>query len=83
MNRYMRDVKVTYLTPDKRDPEFVFYDVTRAVVNVYSVKPAVFDLFLTFAIAIYLGLVYLIIQNFLILYITVSKIVSSKQVRSQ
>jgi len=28
----------------------------------FSVKPAVFDLFLTFAIAIYLGLVYLIIQ---------------------
>jgi hypothetical protein len=83
MNRYMRDVKVTYLTPDKRDPEFVFYDVTRAVVNVYSVKPAIFDLFLTFAITIYLGLVYLIIQNFPIMYITVSKIVSSKQARSQ
>jgi len=28
----------------------------------FSVKPAIFDLFLTFAITIYLGLVYLIIQ---------------------
>ena len=33
--RYLKEVKVTYQTPDKRDPEFVFYDVTRAVVNVY------------------------------------------------
>lgn len=83
MNRYLKDVKVTYLTPDKRDPEFVFYDVTRAVVNVYSVKPAIFDLFLTFVIAVYLGLIYVIIQNFPIVYIKVCKIVSSKAVRSQ
>ncbi|KAJ4437025.1 hypothetical protein ANN_17158, partial [Periplaneta americana] len=75
MSRYLKEVKVTYHIPDKRDPEFVFYDVTRAIVNVYRrlysqnsnlntvhVKPAVFDLFLTIAIAIYLGLIYFVIQ---------------------
>ncbi|KAG7197566.1 hypothetical protein KM043_001322 [Ampulex compressa] len=56
MGRYLGDVKVTLHTPDKRDPEFVFYDVTKATLNVYSVKPAVFDLFLTIAIIVYLGL---------------------------
>nr|CAD7196312.1 unnamed protein product [Timema douglasi] len=35
MNRYLKEVKASYLTPDKRDPEFVFYDVTKALVNVY------------------------------------------------
>ncbi|XP_039278085.1 nicalin [Nilaparvata lugens] len=46
MSRYLKDVKVTYQVADKRDPEFVFYDVSKSTVNVYSVKPAVFDLFL-------------------------------------
>lgn len=64
MTRYLGDVKVTLLTPDKRDPEFVFYDVTKATLNVYSVKPAVFDLFLTIAIVIYLGVLYVVIHNF-------------------
>ncbi|RZF48602.1 hypothetical protein LSTR_LSTR009311 [Laodelphax striatellus] len=70
MSRYLKDVKVTYQVADKRDPEFVFYDVTKSIVNVYSVKPAVFDLFLTFAIALYLGVVYLFVQNFPTLYST-------------
>ncbi|XP_039276240.1 nicalin-like [Nilaparvata lugens] len=70
MSRYLKDVKVTYQVADKRDPEFVFYDVSKSTVNVYSVKPAVFDLFLTFAIAIYLGVVYLFVQNFPTLYST-------------
>ncbi|XP_078036761.1 BOS complex subunit NCLN [Augochlora pura] len=64
MARYLGDVKVTLHTPDKQDPEFVFYDVTKATLNVYSVKPAVFDLFLTIAIIIYLGMVYVIVHNF-------------------
>ena len=33
--KYLRDVKVTYNTPDKRDPDFLFYDVTSSVMNVY------------------------------------------------
>ncbi|XP_015600107.2 meckelin [Cephus cinctus] len=64
MSRYLGDVKVTLHSPDKRDPEFVFYDVTKATLNVYSVKPAVFDLFLTIAIVLYLGIVYLAVHNF-------------------
>ncbi|EZA59423.1 hypothetical protein DMN91_002009 [Ooceraea biroi] len=64
MGRYLGDVKVTFHTPDKRDPEFVFYDVARATLNVYSVKPAVFDLFLTIGIILYLGVLYMIVHNF-------------------
>ncbi|XP_011064630.1 PREDICTED: nicalin [Acromyrmex echinatior] len=64
MARYLGDVKVTFHTPDKQDPEFVFYDVTKATLNVYSVKPAVFDLFLTIGISLYLGILYMIVHNF-------------------
>ncbi|XP_020288705.1 nicalin-1 [Pseudomyrmex gracilis] len=64
MARYLGDVKVTLHVPDKRDPEFVFYDVAKANLNVYSVKPAVFDLILTFGITLYLGVLYLIVHNF-------------------
>lgn len=35
MARYIGDVKVTLHSPDKQDPEFVFYDVTKATLNVY------------------------------------------------
>ena len=35
MQKYLGDVKTTLHTPDKRDPEFVFYDVTKATLNVY------------------------------------------------
>ncbi|PSN47382.1 Nicalin [Blattella germanica] len=49
----------------------------------FIVKPAIFDLFLTIAIATYLGLIYLIIQNFPALYVTVSKVVSLKSMKSQ
>lgn len=79
LSRYLKDVKTFYQSPDKRDPEFVFYDVTKATVNVYSVKPAVFDLFLTFAIAIYLGVVYLFVQNFPVIYTAMPFFVSSKK----
>ncbi|XP_025156888.1 nicalin-1 isoform X1 [Harpegnathos saltator] len=64
MARYLGDVKITLHTPDKRDPEFVFYDVAKATLNVYSVKPAVFDLFLTIGIILYLGILYIIVHNF-------------------
>ncbi|CAB3383423.1 Hypothetical predicted protein [Cloeon dipterum] len=74
LSRYLKDVKVSHLVPDKRDPDFSFYDVTKATVNVYSVKPAVFDLFLTFAIVAYLGLSYLCIQNFSLFYGLVARV---------
>lgn len=35
MMRYLGDVKVTLHSPEKRDPEFVLYDVTKATLNVY------------------------------------------------
>uniref|UniRef100_A0A671SIK3 BOS complex subunit NCLN n=1 Tax=Sinocyclocheilus anshuiensis TaxID=1608454 RepID=A0A671SIK3_9TELE len=53
---------------DKRDPEFVFYDQLKQTMNAYRVKPAIFDLLLAFCIASYLGVLYLAIQNFGLLY---------------
>ncbi|GLH07945.1 Nicalin [Gryllus bimaculatus] len=35
MARYLKEVKISYQSPDKRDPEFIFYDITKAPVNVY------------------------------------------------
>lgn len=34
-SRYLRDVKITYAVPDKRDPDFQFYEVTKGTMNVY------------------------------------------------
>lgn len=41
--RYLKEVKVTFLIPDKREPEFTFYDVTKAVVNVYRLVDFVIE----------------------------------------
>ncbi|KAL0278855.1 UNVERIFIED_CONTAM: hypothetical protein PYX00_000546 [Menopon gallinae] len=79
LGKYCRDVKMSTLVSDKRDPDFVFYDVTQSTVHIYSVKPAVFDLFLTAAIVVYLSLVYLLLNNFSYIYTNVTKIVSSKK----
>lgn len=68
MQRYLSEVKVTHLTVDKRDPEFGFYDQTKGIMTAYSVKPAVFDLFLTATIAAYLTAVYFGVQTFNWLY---------------
>ncbi|XP_015126473.1 nicalin [Diachasma alloeum] len=79
MSRYLIDVRTTFHTPDKRDPEFVFYDISKTNMNVYSVKPAIFDLFLTIAISLYLGMVYLIVHKFSHLYnLTVQMTVKNK-----
>ena len=50
-------------TPDRREPEYVLFDTPQAVMNVYRVKPAVFDLFLSAAIGCYLGILYLLLNN--------------------
>lgn len=34
-NKYLRDVRITHAVPDKRDPDFMFYDVTKGSMNVY------------------------------------------------
>jgi len=62
MSKYLKDVNVSHLTADKVDPQFSFYTITKANLQVYSVKPAVFDLILTLAIAVYLTVVYFFIQ---------------------
>jgi hypothetical protein len=56
------------MKPDKRDANLVFYDNTSGVIVAYDVKPAVFDLVLSLAIASYIGAIYLLIKNFAILY---------------
>ncbi|XP_044747308.1 nicalin [Coccinella septempunctata] len=67
-DQHLIDTKVYYASPDKRDPEFNFYDITKSIVNIYSVKPAVFDLFLTFVIALYLTVIYFLVQKFSLFY---------------
>ncbi|KAG8127002.1 hypothetical protein E2320_022289, partial [Naja naja] len=44
------------------DPEFVFYDQLKQVMNAYRVKPAIFDLLLALCIAAYLGVAYIAVQ---------------------
>ncbi|XP_078217605.1 BOS complex subunit NCLN isoform X2 [Callithrix jacchus] len=62
LSRYLKDVKQHHVKADKRDPEFVFYDQLKQVMNAYRVKPAVFDLLLAVGIAAYLGMAYAAVQ---------------------
>eukprot|EP00795_Rhopilema_esculentum_P005605 gene5605-10811_t len=64
LSRYVKEVKRMTARADKKDPEFTFYDNFEAKMSVYSVKPALFDLLLALFIAMYLGVVYLLIENF-------------------
>lgn len=64
LKTFTYDVKVTDHKRDKREPEFNFYDLHLTTMNVYKVKPAVFDLILSLGIAGYLFIVYgLIIKS--------------------
>ncbi|XP_029002145.1 BOS complex subunit ncln isoform X4 [Betta splendens] len=78
LSRYLKDVKRHYVKADKRDPEFVFYDQLKQTMNAYRVKPAFFDLLLAVCIAGYLGMMYLAIQNFGVLYSVVRRITQPK-----
>lgn len=78
LGRYLKDVKRHYVKADKRDPEFVFYDQLKQTMNAYRVKPAIFDLLLAVCIAAYLGMVYLVIQNFGVLYGVVRRLTQPK-----
>ncbi|KAL3288856.1 hypothetical protein HHI36_003303 [Cryptolaemus montrouzieri] len=80
-DKHLIDTKVFYASPDKRDPEFNFYDVTKSTVNIYSVKPAVFDLFLTLAIAVYITTIYFLIQKFPAFYNLACCLTSSAKMR--
>ena len=64
LKTFTYDVKVVDHKRDKREPEFNFYDLHQTTMNVYKVKPAVFDLILSLGIAGYLFVVYgLIIKS--------------------
>lgn len=81
-SRYLRDVKISYAVPDKRDPDFLFYDVTKGTMNIYNVKPAVFDLILTIAIVLYLGTIYFVIQKFPLLYSHACAVTANKNIKT-
>nr|XP_028569314.1 nicalin isoform X5 [Podarcis muralis] len=74
MSRYLKDVKQHHVKADKRDPEFVFYDQLKQVMNAYRVKPAIFDLLLALCIAAYLGVAYVAVQHFSLLYRLVQRL---------
>ncbi|CAG4986822.1 unnamed protein product [Colias eurytheme] len=78
LSRYMEVVSSSHAV-DKREPEFALYGPTKAVLYVYSVKPAVFDLILTLAIVAYLSLVYFAIQLFPRFYTEYAKIITGKE----
>ena len=42
--KYLKNVKIIYEKPDAREPDFMLYEGHEAKLNVYRVKPAVFDL---------------------------------------
>ncbi|XP_053694499.1 nicalin-1 [Sabethes cyaneus] len=76
--KYLKNVKVTFEKPDAREPDFMLYDDRDAVLNIYNVKPAVFDLFLTFMIVAYLAVIYLAIFHFPKLYTFVCRMTVTK-----
>ncbi|CAD6991351.1 nicalin isoform X2 [Ceratitis capitata] len=76
--KYLKNVKIMYDKPDTRDPDFMLYDGQEARLNVYHVKPAVFDLFLTIIICAYLASVYFFIQYFPAMYDTVCKLTKAQ-----
>uniref|UniRef100_A0A8C7CAG7 BOS complex subunit NCLN n=2 Tax=Oncorhynchus TaxID=8016 RepID=A0A8C7CAG7_ONCKI len=78
LGHYLKDVRRHYVKADKRDPEFVFYDQLKQTMNAYRVKPAIFDLLLAVCIAAYLGVIYLAIQHFGVLYSVVRRITAPK-----
>ncbi|XP_062815630.1 BOS complex subunit NCLN isoform X3 [Anolis carolinensis] len=80
LSRYLKDVKQHHVKADKRDPEFVFYDQLKQIMNAYRVKPAIFDLLLALCIAAYLGVAYVAVQHFGLLYKLVQRLsLKSKQ----
>ncbi|XP_023699519.2 BOS complex subunit ncln isoform X1 [Paramormyrops kingsleyae] len=78
LGRYLKDVKKHTVKADKRDPEFVFYDQLKQTMNAYKVKPAIFDLLLAFCIAAYLGMMYLAVQHFGVLYGVMRRVIQPK-----
>lgn len=71
--KLLKNVKITYDVSTERDPDFMFYDGEEAKLNIYNVKPAVFDLFLTSLIGCYLFAIYFIVLHFPKVYTVISK----------
>jgi len=72
--KYLKNVKVTHEKPDPREPDFMLYGGHDAKLNIYNVKPAIFDLFLTTVIAGYLFAIYFGILYFPNIYTVVCKL---------
>jgi len=72
LSRYTKDVVKVVGTPDRREPEYVLYDTPSSVLNVYTVKPAIFDLVLSIVIGCYLAGCYLVLlySNTIVLFLT-------------
>lgn len=79
LTRYTNEARITFLKADKRDPEWAFYDVTRATMAAYAVKPAAFDFLLTMAILAYLGVIYVFLQYFPKLYTMMVRLASPQK----
>ncbi|ENN71799.1 hypothetical protein D910_10247 [Dendroctonus ponderosae] len=82
-NKYLRDVKITFAMPDKRDPDYQFFGTTGGTLNIYSVKPAVFDLIVTLAITLYLVLVYVVIHYVPVLYSVSMNLMKNQKVKAR
>lgn len=67
----------------QKEAEFVFYNQEEAKLMIYIVKPAVFDLFLGLVIAGYLGLVYLFVQNFSVIFMLFNRRFVSTSAKSK
>nr|XP_030701657.1 nicalin isoform X4 [Globicephala melas] len=78
LGHYLKEVRPHHVKADKRDPEFVFYDQLKQVMNAYRVKPAIFDLLLAVCIGAYLGMAYTAVQHFDLLYKTVQRLLKAK-----
>lgn len=75
--KYLKNVKVSHDKPDPREPDFMLFDGQEAKLNLYHVKPAIFDLFLTMLIAAYLTSTYFAILYFPKFYSAVCKLTGS------
>jgi len=78
--RYTQDVATVTGSPDRREPEYKLYDTASATMNIYRVKPAIFDLLLSIVIASYLGVIYLFLQNSSIIISALSSVIRERKV---
>lgn len=72
--RHVKDVQLFSFTAEKRDPDFLFFSGSSGTMSAHSVKPAVFDLFLAMCIAAYIGVIYLLVNNFHLVHSSLKKV---------